>query len=170
MLDLEADGQVRVNMGVPSLAPASLPFEAEGQASSYELDLEAGPVSIAAVSMGNPHAVLRVDQVETASVDSLGPLIESHPRFPRRVNVGFMQIVARDAIKLRVYERGAGETLACGTGACAAVVAGQIQGWLDEVVKVSLPGGELVIRWQGGDHPLYMTGPATHVFEGQIEL
>ena len=122
------------------------------------------------ISMGNPHAVLRVDDIDTAAVAELGPKLESHARFPRRVNVGFMQVVAKDAIRLRVYERGAGETLACGTGACAAVVAGQIQGWLQHQVKVSLPGGELVIRWQGGDNPLYMTGPATHVFDGQIEL
>lgn len=170
VLELEEDDQVRVNMGVPGLEPASLPFKAVELSSSYELDVDGDRYAIAAVSMGNPHAVLRVENVDTAPVDTLGPAIESHPRFPQRVNAGFMQIVARDAIKLRVYERGAGETRACGTGACAAVVAGRIQGWLDEIVKVSLPGGELVIRWQGGNHPVYMTGPATHVFEGQIEL
>ncbi|MCW9014913.1 MAG: diaminopimelate epimerase [Gammaproteobacteria bacterium] len=170
VLELEEDDQVRVNMGVPGFEPASLPFKAVELSSSYELDVDGDRYAIAAVSMGNPHAVLRVENVDTAPVDTLGPAIESHPRFPQRVNAGFMQIVARDAIKLRVYERGAGETRACGTGACAAVVAGRIQGWLDEIVKVSLPGGELVIRWQGGNHPVYMTGPATHVFEGQIEL
>jgi diaminopimelate epimerase len=170
VLNLQDDGQVCVNMGVPDLLPASLPFEADAQAESYELDVRGKIYSIAAVSMGNPHAILCVDDVKTAPIGELGPLIESNPRFSQRVNVGFMQIVAKDAINLRVYERGAGETLACGTGACAAVVAGQIQGWLAETVKVSLPGGELVIRWQGGENPLYMTGPATHVFEGQINL
>ncbi len=170
VLDLEDNGQVCVNMGVPDLRPASLPFDADIQAKSYPLNVQGEVYSIAAISMGNPHAVLRVDDVKTAPVEKIGALIESNPRFSQRVNVGFMQIVAKDAINLRVYERGAGETLACGTGACAAVVAGQIQGWLGETVKVSLPGGELVIRWQGGDNPLYMTGSATHVFEGQIDL
>ena len=170
VLQLEDDGQVTVNMGVPELQPQSLPFEADTLENSYDIDVDGQAYSIAAVSMGNPHAVLRVDDIDTAAVAELGPKLESHARFPRRVNVGFMQVVAKDAIRLRVYERGAGETLACGTGACAAVVAGQIQGWLQHQVKVSLPGGELVIRWQGGDNPLYMTGPATHVFDGQIEL
>ncbi|MDH5483914.1 MAG: diaminopimelate epimerase [Gammaproteobacteria bacterium] len=172
VLELEDNQQVTVNMGVPVLEPARLPFEAAEQAAAYALDVEGQVYSIAAVSMGNPHAVLRVDDVDQAPVEVLGPKIERHPRFPSRVNVGFMQIVQEDAIKLRVYERGAGETLACGTGACAAVVAGQVQGWLDKdkATKVSLPGGELVIRWQGKNSPLYMTGPATHVFEGQIEL
>ena len=170
VLNIEEDEQVTVNMGVPNLQPASLPFEAIQQASSYELELEGTFYHITAVSMGNPHAVLRVDDIKQAPVEQLGPQIESHRRFPQHVNVGFMQIVARDVIKLRVYERGAGETLACGTGACAAVVAGQVQGWLNKKVKVNLTGGELVIRWQGGDNPLYMTGPASHVFEGQIEL
>jgi len=170
VLKLEKDDQVEVNMGVPDLEPTSLPFEATQKALSYELELEGEFYPIAAVSMGNPHAVLRVDDIKQAQVAQLGPQIESHRRFPQHVNVGFMQVVAKNAINLRVYERGAGETLACGTGACAAVVAGQIQGWLNETVKVSLPGGELVIRWQGDNNPLYMTGPATTVFEGQIEL
>lgn len=170
ILELEDDGQVTVNMGVPRLQPASLPFVAEQQASSYVLEVDDEELSIGAVSMGNPHAVLRVDDISTAEVEHLGPKIENHPRFPNRVNAGFMQIVSKDAIKLRVYERGVGETLACGTGACAAVVAGQVQGWLDDKVTVSLPGGKLVIRWQGGDNPLYMTGPAAHVFEGKIKL
>lgn len=170
VLNIEKDDQVTVNMGTPNLEPASLPFEANQKAISYELELEGEFYSIAAISMGNPHVVLRVDDIKQAQVELLGPQIESHRRFPQRVNVGFMQVLAKDAINLRVYERGAGETLACGTGACAAVVAGQIQGWLNETVKVSLPGGALVIRWQGGDNPLYMTGPATYVFEGQIEL
>ena len=170
VLNIEADNQVRVNMGVPNLEPASLPFDARQKAPSYELELEGKFYQVAAVSMGNPHVVLRVDDVKNTPVEQLGPQIESHHRFPKRVNVGFMQILTRSAINLRVYERGAGETRACGTGACAAMVAGKIQGWLNETVKVSLPGGDLVIRWKGGDNPLYMTGPATYVFEGQIEL
>ena len=170
VLTRQDDGPITVNMGVPGLAPASLPFQAEQQSTSYDLDVDGRTLKIAAISMGNPHAVLRVDDIATAPVETLGPLIESHSRFPRRVNAGFMQVIDRSHIKLRVYERGAGETLACGTGACAAVVAGQIQGWLDDSVTVTLPGGELVIRWQGGDNPLYMTGPATTVFEGKIEL
>lgn len=169
-LQLEDDDQVTVNMGVPGLDPASLPFEADGPAISYSIEVNGDTLSIAAVSMGNPHAVLRVDDIGEAPVERLGPLLESHPRFPRRVNVGFMQVRSKDAINLRVYERGAGETLACGSGACAAVVAGQLQGWLDHRVTVTLNGGELVIHWQGGDNPLYMTGPASHVFEGQIKL
>ena len=169
-LQLEDDGQVTVDMGIPGLEPETLPFVAESRAQTYTIDVNDETLRIAAVSMGNPHAVLQVDDVERAPVAALGPLLESHPRFPRRVNVGFMQVVAKDAIKLRVYERGAGETLACGTGACAAVVAGQIQGLLDQQVRVSLPGGDLVIRWQGEDNHLYMTGPASHVFDGQIEL
>lgn len=170
VLTLEEDGQVTVNMGVPRFAPADLPFVAEQQASSYTLQTSQGEVSIAAVSMGNPHAVLQVEDVETANVENLGREIEQHARFPERVNVGFMQILSRDSIRLRVYERGAAETLACGTGACAAVAAGRMQGKLDECVKVSLPGGELVIRWHGENEPLFMTGPATRVFEGKITL
>ena len=170
VLQLEDNGEVTVNMGVPSLNPQSLPFVAEQQAASYPIEVGSETIAIAAVSMGNPHAVLRVDDIATAPVETLGPLLEFHPRFPKRVNVGFMQVVSKTAINLRVYERGAGETLACGTGACAAVVAGQIQGWLDEQVEVNLPGGKLVIRWQGGNNPLYMTGPATHVYDGQINL
>ena len=170
VLQLEDDGQVTVNMGVPGLQPERLPFIADQQAENYHLDVDGNDYLIAAVSMGNPHAVIRVDDVMTAPVEQLGPAIESHPRFPQRVNVGFMQVIDRNSIKLRVYERGAGETLACGTGACAAMVAGNIQGWLDNEVSVRLSAGNLEIHWQGGDNPLYMTGPATHVFEGQIEL
>lgn len=170
VLTLEDDGQVTVNMGVPRFAPADLPFIAEAQATSYVLQTSQGEVSIAAVSMGNPHAVIQVEDVDAANVALLGSEIEQHARFPERVNVGFMQILSRDAIRLRVYERGAAETLACGTGACAAVAAGRMQGKLDECVKVSLPGGELVIRWHGENEPLFMTGPATRVFEGKISL
>jgi diaminopimelate epimerase len=127
-------------------------------------------LEIAALSMGNPHAVLRVADIDTAAVATLGPLIEQHARFPERVNVGFMQVLAEDAIRLRVYERGAGETLACGSGACAAVVAGQLQGWLAERVKVVLNGGELVVSWAGIGQPVLMTGPATTVYQGRIDL
>lgn len=125
---------------------------------------------IGAVSMGNPHSVLIVDDVATAPVGQLGPAIEAHPRFPQRVNAGFMQVKSRNEINLRVYERGAGETLACGSGACAAVVSGQLQGLLDQRVTVNLPGGSLIIEWQGEGHPVMMTGPATTVFEGQIAI
>ena len=170
VLTLNDDGNVTVNMGAPKFAPASLPFTADAQATEYELQTQDANVRIAAVSVGNPHAVLIVDNVDEAAVETLGPQIESHPRFPERVNVGFMQIVAKDEIRLRVYERGAAETLACGTGACAAVAAGIMQGKLADCVKVSLPGGELVIRWTGEDEPIFMTGPATRVFEGCILL
>jgi diaminopimelate epimerase len=166
----EADGQVRVNMGVPVLDPAKIPFQAQAQAGSYSIEADGQTLSIGAVSMGNPHAVLQVASVEQAPVESLGPLLERHPRFPERVNVGFMEVRSRGQIALRVYERGAGETLACGTGACAAVVAGRIQGLLDERVRVSLPGGDLMIEWQGDNQPVWMSGPAVTVFEGTIQL
>ncbi len=164
------DGQVRVNMGVPRLLPAEIPFDAPAQAQRYVLNVNSESVEIGAVSMGNPHAVLTVTDVATAPVATLGPRIESHPRFPQRVNVGFMQIITRNHIRLRVFERGAGETLACGSGACAAAVVGQIQEVLGSEVRVSLPGGDLMISWAGVGQPLYMTGPATRVFEGQIQL
>jgi diaminopimelate epimerase len=167
-LYIEDDGQVRVNMGVPRLEPAEIPFNAAERALTYTLDVEGEDVEIAAVSMGNPHAVLRVESVDDAPVDRLGPLIEAHARFPRRANVGFMAVGARDHIDLRIFERGAGETLACGTGACAAVVAGRLQDLVDERVRVSLPGGDLVIGWAGEGEPVWMTGPAHEVFEGRI--
>lgn len=169
-LKVQDDGQVTVDMGAPRLAPAQIPFEAEAAAIAYPLEVDGETLEIAAVSMGNPHAVLRVDNVQTAPVAHLGPLIESHPRFPRRANVGFMQVVDSRHIRLRVYERGAGETLACGTGACAAVVAGRLQGLLESVVAVDLPGGRLVVSWPGEGAPVLMTGPATTVFEGSIAL
>jgi diaminopimelate epimerase len=169
-LVVEADSQVRVNMGVPRLEPAEIPFTAPARAERYDLDVDGTRYAIGAVSMGNPHAVLQVDDVDTAPVESLGPRIESHPSFPRRVNAGFMQVVDRTHIRLRVFERGAGETLACGTGACAAVVAGRVQNLLDDTVAVDLPGGRLVISWTGPGEPVFMTGPATNVFEGTIEL
>ncbi|PKM43971.1 MAG: diaminopimelate epimerase [Gammaproteobacteria bacterium HGW-Gammaproteobacteria-1] len=169
-LYVEADGEIRVNMGAPRFDPAQIPFTAEVEADKYPLEIGREPLTIGAVSMGNPHAVLRVEDVATAEVARLGPQLESHPRFPRRVNVGFMEIVDRGHIRLRVYERGAGETLACGTGACAAVAVGRRWGELDEEVRVDLPGGSLTIRWDGGDAPLWMTGPATRVFQGEIDL
>ena len=169
-LKIEADGQVTVNMGSPSLNPADIPFKAKAYALTYALSVNHEQFEISALSMGNPHAVLRVKDVQRTPVSELGPHIESHCRFPNRVNVGFMQIVNRHAIRLRVYERGVGETLACGTGACAAVVAGRVQGLLNERVVVDLPGGRLTIAWSGDKAPVMMTGPATYVFEGTITL
>ena len=168
--ELQANGEVRVNMGRPILAPKAIPFEAEQQARLYTLTVDGEDLQIGAVSMGNPHAVLQVENIDTAPVAELGPKIESHARFPQRVNAGFMQVVDRQHIRLRVYERGVGETLACGTGACAAVVAGRLQGLLDEAVQVSLPGGDLLIQWAGEAETVWMTGPATRVFEGKIDL
>ncbi len=165
----EPGGQVRVNMGVPRLEPAEIPFEAPGRASAYDLRLDGETVRIGAVSLGNPHAVLRVEDIARTPVERLGPVIESHPRFPERVNVGFMEVVGRDRIRLRVFERGVGETLACGSGACAAVVVGRVQGLLDETVVVDLPGGRLTVHWAGEGEPVWMTGPAQTVFKGTIE-
>lgn len=170
VLKVQPDDQVTVDMGPPRLNPADIPFEAEAANTAYLLDVDGETMEIGAVSMGNPHAVLRVDNVQTAPVARLGPAIEAHPRFPNHVNVGFMEVVDRNHVNLRVYERGAGETLACGTGACAAVVAGRVQGLLDELVAVDLPGGRLMISWPGDDAPVLMTGPAERVFEGTIEL
>jgi len=164
------DEQVKVNMGAPALEPRSLPFEANHRATVYSLAIAGRVVEFSAVSMGNPHAVLVVDNVQQAPVQELGPVLESHPAFPQRVNVGFMAVRARDEIDLRVYERGTGETLACGTGACAAVVAGRLRGLLDERVLVHLPGGDLVISWRGNNEPVWMTGPAVEVFEGRVDL
>lgn len=169
-LRVEFDGQVTVDMGRPHLNPASIPFMAKTQAERYAIEVVGTTVEIGAVSMGNPHAVLLVDDVNKAPVERLGPVLESHERFPRRTNVGFMEVVARDHIRLRVFERGVGETLACGTGACAAVVVGRIQKRLDESVRVDLPGGSLRVYWTGGRETVMMTGSATRVFEGWIEL
>jgi len=169
-LQIETDGQVTVNMGVPRFDPASLPFEAERTTTEYSLELDDETVTIGAVSLGNPHAVMLVEDIDTAPVARLGPQIESHSRFPRRVNAGFMQVLDAGHIRLRVYERGAGETLACGSGACAAVVVGRQLGQLSDKVDVALSGGHLQIRWQGPDQAVWMTGPATTVFEGTIEL
>jgi diaminopimelate epimerase len=185
---LEDDGRVVVDMGAPAFAPTAIPFDATGLAPLRELPagapLAAGArpidvwplevddrtVPIVVVSMGNPHAVQVVADVAAAPVAAQGPLVERHARFPRRVNAGYMQVLDRTRIALRVYERGAGETLACGTGACAAVVAGIRLGLLDSPVAVATRGGELTVRWGGADNPVYMTGPAQTVFEGEIEI
>ena len=167
---LEQDGRVAVNMGAPEFEPQRIPFDAPRREPAYRLDVGGRNIGIFAVSMGNPHAVQVVTDVEAAPVLSEGPLIEGHARFPERVNAGYMQIADRRRILLRVYERGAGETLACGTGACAAVVAGIAAGLLDSPVRVATHGGELDIAWQGEGTPVWMTGPAQTVFEGEIEL
>ena len=169
-LNILDSGEVQVDMGVPVLKPAAIPFKARQQDKEYELRVDGQAHSISAVSMGNPHAVLQVDDVNRAPVERLGAAIESHNRFPRRCNVGFMQIIDRSEINLRVFERGVGETMACGTGACAAVVAGRLQGLLDEEVRVNLPGGVLNIRWPGEGRSVMMKGSATRVFEGQTRL
>ncbi len=161
---------VEVSMGVPVFEPADIPFNATSRAASYPLQVDGKRLEIGALSMGNPHAVLRVDSVAGADVERLGSLIENHPDFPRRVNAGFMEVVSDRVIKLRVYERGVGETLACGTGACAAVVYGVTRGWLRDVVTVDLPGGKLSISWAGEGHPVIMTGPTEVVFEGTIRI
>ncbi|MEC5158978.1 MULTISPECIES: diaminopimelate epimerase [unclassified Janthinobacterium] len=178
---LEADGSVTVDMGAPVLDAAAVPFDSAGLAGQAEgrdtlwplaLDLPgaAGQVLVSAVSMGNPHAVQLVADVDLAALEQSGPLIERHARFPKRVNAGYMQVLGRHHIKLRVYERGAGETLACGTGSCAAVVAGIRRGLLDSPVRVSARGGELSISWAGEGQPVWLTGPAVSVFEGEIEV
>ncbi|WP_416400670.1 diaminopimelate epimerase [Alicycliphilus denitrificans] len=180
--ELTADGRVTVDMGRPVLDPARLPFDTaglvpvpQGSVQKWPLALDGqalqATVMIVAVSMGNPHAVQLVDDVDSAPVARTGPLIEGHPRFAQRVNAGYLQVVGRTEVRLRVYERGAGETLACGTGACAAVVAGMGLGLLDARVDVHTRGGLLTIAWAGGlDDPVFMTGPATTVFEGQIDI
>ncbi len=164
------DGRVAVNMGPPEFDPARIPFDTEVQADEYQLDVDGVILTVSILSMGNPHCVVDVDDVGSAEVGRLGPLIENHTRFPARTNVGFMRITDRSNIDLRVHERGVGETLACGTGACAAVVAGQRQGRLDERVNVQLPGGQLVVSWRGGTEPVWLTGNADLISEGTIDL
>lgn len=167
---LEGDGNVTVDMGEPRFMPAEIPFTGDEDVVIHLLDVADETLEISVVSMGNPHAVQVVDSVDSAPVEVHGPLIERHERFPKRVNAGFMQIVDRHTIKLRVYERGAGETLACGTGACAAAVAGIRRGLLDSPVRVHTRGGDLNIAWGGPGRPVLMTGPAVTVFTGEIEL
>ena len=169
-LNLRSDGQITVDMGAPRLEPAQIPFAATETAVSYPVEVAGRTVELAAVSMGNPHGVLRVDDVDTAPVHELGPQLETHPRFPQKANIGFLQIVDAHHARLRVWERGCGETQACGTGACAAAVAGIRQGWLASPVQIELPGGTLSIEWEGPGAPVLMTGPAVRVFEGQVRL
>jgi diaminopimelate epimerase len=169
-LFIERDGNVTVTMPVPQFEPAKIPFSAQKVEGTYILRSEEDTVLCGAVSMGNPHCVLTVDDVLTAPVNELGAKLTIHERFPKGVNVGFMEVVSPEYVKLRVYERGAAETLACGSGACAAVVVGQIQKKLAKQVTVELPGGKLRIYWKGPGNPVKMTGPAVHVFDGQIQL
>lgn len=168
---LEANGEVTVDMGKPRFEPSEVPFDAPARAPSYSLELAGREIDVSVLSMGNPHAVQIVSDVDRAPVALEGPAIEAHPRFPQGVNAGFMQIVDRRHVRLRVYERGAGETLACGTGACAAVVAGVMRGGLDPLeVAVETRGGTLQVSWPGPEQPVLMTGPAVTVFEGCIEV
>ncbi len=166
----QPDGQITVNMGIPEFDPARIPFTAPNRALRYALDVDGQTLEIGVVALGNPHAVVQVDDVARAPLADLGPRIGRHPRFPQRVNAGFLQIIDRNTVRVRVYERGAGETLACGSGACAAVVIGRLWGKLAEQVRVQLNGGELVIGWSGEGSPVMMTGPATTVYQGRIEL
>jgi len=170
VLNVDADHLVTVDMGIPDFDPAHIPFQVPQQAPEYALDVAGETLRIGAVSMGNPHAVTRVEDIASAPVATLGPLIEGHPAFPQRANAGFMQVESANRIALRVYERGAGETLACGSGACAAVAIGRIWGLLEETVHVRLTGGTLIVKWPGEGQPVMMTGPADFVFEGSIEL
>jgi diaminopimelate epimerase len=171
LAELGAPGTVAVDMGEPGFTPEAVAFDAHGEAGPpYHIDLPAGRVEFAIASMGNPHAVIDVPRIGDAPVALIGPALESHPLFARRVNVGFREIVSRDHMRLRVYERGVGETQACGTGACAAAATGIRSGRLDSRVRVDLPGGTLVIRWQGAGHRLWMEGPAEVSFTGQFEL
>ena len=169
-LDLQHNGDVTVRMGVPVFTPELIPFIAAEEALFYDLDVAGKSLSVGVASIGNPHVLIRVDDVHIADVERLGPLIENHPRFPNRVNVGFMQIIDRQQIKLRVFERGVGETRACGTGACAAVAIGHRQGLLDNTALVSLPGGNLRLCWPDINTSIEMTGPCSTVFEGQTRM
>ncbi len=168
VLHMAEDGWVRVNMGAPRFVPSEIPFVADEQSPCYDIEVAGEMYSIGAVSMGNPHAVFVVDDIQTDLPERIGALVESHARFPNRVNVGFMQVIDKDHVKLRVYERGAGETMACGTGACGAAVVGQVQGLLGPSVRVDLPGGPLQIEWSGDySDPVWMTGPTAVVFDGE---
>lgn len=169
-LQVRRDGQVTVNMGVPRLAPAEVPFQADGEALGHPLEVGGRTLDVSVLSMGNPHCVTLVEDLASCPVAELGPLIESHPRFPQRVNAGFMQVLDAQQARLRVYERGVGETQACGTGACAAAVAGIRRGLLRSPVNIRLPGGTLKIEWAGDGQPVMMTGPASRVYEGQIRV
>ncbi len=169
-LIFDEDGLITVNMGVPRHTPAHIPLSTAQEEKKYTVVVKDVDMTFGAVSLGNPHAVLQVNDTNLANVNEIGEALESHPFFPERANIGFMQVIDRNTIKLRVYERGAGETLACGSGACAAVIIGIEQQLLDHDVVVALPGGQLNINWQGRGHPVYMTGPAISVFEGSMEI
>lgn len=167
---LNDDGSVSVDMGPPCFDPAMVPFIAEADAITHQVSIEDGEYALSVLSMGNPHAVMLVENVDSAPVERLGAALQQHERFPQRVNAGFMQVLSRGEVRLRVFERGAGETLACGSGACAAVVTGIRRGLLDAEVLVHARGGDLRISWRGGDSPVMLTGPAQTVFTGEIEL
>lgn len=167
---VDDDGLVAVSMGTPEFEPADIPFIAKERSGRYDFAVDGEKFEICAVSMGNPHCVLHVDDVESAPVDALGPIIERHERFPQRTNVGFARIHDRTSIDLRVFERGVGETEACGTGACAAVVTGQAIGLLDDEVNVRLPGGQVVVSWRGGSEPVWLMGNAEYISEGIMDL
>ncbi|MGB0360550.1 MAG: diaminopimelate epimerase [Endozoicomonas sp.] len=169
-LNIHENGDVTVDMGLPRLDPDQVPFTAADRADTYPLAVDGQTIDVTAVSIGNPHCVYVIDDTHTATVENWGPLIEAHEDFPRKCNAGFMQIISREEINLRVFERGVGETMACGTGACAAVVAGRLRGLLDDRVKVNLPGGALSIYWAGEGSPVMMTGSATRVYEGYTRL
>jgi len=166
---LEDDGRVTVDMGVPEFEPEYIPFVADRRQDEYDLAVAGGSVRVRALALGNPHAVQLVEDVDRAPVAEQGPAIERHERFPRRVNAGYAQVVAPDRVRLRVYERGAGETLACGSGACAAVVAGRQAGLLGARVDVTMRGGSLTVSWSGEGEPVLMTGPANFVFDGELD-
>lgn len=170
VLRRENDGDITVDMGIPRFDPAQIPLNAEREALSYSAEVEGKTWDFGAVSMGNPHAVLRIDNIDDALVATLGPALESHPLFPERANIGFMQVMDKHHVRLRVYERGCGETLACGSGACGAAVVGIVQGLLESPVRVDLPGGSLHISWRGRNEAVFMTGPAASVFEGTMNI
>jgi len=169
-LKIETDDQITVNMGVPRFAPADIPLNRDSRAYTYHIDIDGQSIEFGAVSLGNPHAVIRVDDIDSAPVSTVGSVLESHNDFPERANIGFVQVPSQDQLILRVYERGSGETEACGSGACAAMIIARQQGWVNDSVTVKLRGGILRISWKGEGEPVWMTGPATHVFDGQITL
>lgn len=169
-LQIESDDQITVNMGIPHLEPEDIPLHRDNRADSYEINIDGQAIKFGAVSLGNPHAVIRVEDIHTAPVSTLGPILESHGDFPERANIGFVQVSDPSQLILRVYERGSGETEACGSGACAAMIIARQQGWVDDSVTVKLRGGILRISWKGEGEPVWMTGPATHVFDGEIKL
>jgi len=169
-LQIEADDQITVNMGIPRFEPADIPLRRDQRANSYQIKIDNQIIEFGAVSLGNPHAVIRMEDICSVPVSTLGPLLESHDDFPERANIGFVQISDPDQLILRVYERGSGETEACGSGACAAMIIARQQGWVNDNVTVNLRGGMLRISWKGEGEPVWMTGPATHVFDGQITL